>query len=126
MIYRYTIIYVASVPETLAFYTAAFGFPTLFLHEGQDYGELDTGSTKLAFSSHALMTQIGKDVETTPPTRPSYEIAFETDNVAEALDRATAAGAKLVSDITQMPWGQTIAYVRTPEGTLVELCTPIG
>jgi len=23
-----------------------------------------------------------------------------------------------------MPWGQTISYVRAPEGTLVEICTP--
>lgn len=23
------------------------------------------------------------------------------------------------------PWGQTISYVRCPDGTLVELCTPI-
>jgi hypothetical protein len=25
-----------------------------------------------------------------------------------------------------MPWGQSLAYVRTPEGTLVELCTPVA
>jgi hypothetical protein len=25
-----------------------------------------------------------------------------------------------------MPWGQTISYVRAPEGTLVEICTPTG
>ena len=24
------------------------------------------------------------------------------------------------------PWGQTVAYVRAPEGTLIELCTPMG
>ena len=124
MIYRYTILYVASVPETLAFYGAAFGFKTLFLHEGGDYGELNTGSTKLAFSSHALMAQIGKDVATTPPAKPSYELAFETKDVPAAITRALDAGASLVSAATEMPWGQTIAYVRTPEGTLVELCTP--
>lgn len=126
MIYRYTILYVASVPETLAFYEAAFGFKTLFLHEAGDYGELDTGATKLAFSSHALMAQIGKDVATTPPSKPSYELAFETGDVPAALARARAAGATLVSDPAQMPWGQTIVYVRTPEGTLIELCTAVN
>ena len=126
MIYRYTILYVASVPETLKFYQAAFGFEICFQHEGGDYGELITGATKLAFSSHALMASIGKEVATTPPAKPSYELAFETQDVAAALDRAIAAGAVLVKPITQMPWGQTLAYVRAPEGTLIEICTPVG
>lgn len=126
MIYRYTILYVASVPDTLKFYQAAFGFETGFLHEAGDYGELLTGNTKLAFSSHALMATIGKDVATTPPAKPSYELAFETDDVSAALARAVAAGAELVKPITEMPWGQTLAYVRAPEGTLIEICTPVG
>ncbi|MDZ4392263.1 VOC family protein [Cypionkella sp.] len=126
MIFRYTILYVASVPTTLKFYEAAFGLQIGFLHESGDYGEMLTGETKLAFSSHALMAQIGKDVATEPPAKPSYELAFETEDVAAALARATAAGAILVKPVTEMPWGQTIAYVRTPEGTLVELCTKVG
>ena len=126
MIYRYTILYVASVPETLKFYEAAFGFKTGFLHESGDYGELLTGATKLAFSSHALMATIGKDVATKPPAKPSYELAFETEDVAAALTRAINAGAVLVKPVTEMPWGQTLAYVRAPEGTLIELCTPVA
>lgn len=126
MIYRYTIIYVADVAQTLAFYGAAFGLQTAFLDTAGDYGELNTGQTKLAFSSHALMQRIGKTVATIPPEKPSYEVAFETGDVATALARALAAGATLLTPVTQMPWGQTLAYVRAPEGTLVELCTPVG
>ncbi len=125
MIYRYTILYVADVPATLAFYEAAFAQTTAFLHDGGDYGELATGATKLAFSSHRLMVSIGKDVATTAPDKPSFELAFETEDVAAALIRALAAGAVLVSPATQMPWGQTLAYVRTPDGTLVEICTAV-
>ena len=126
MFYRYTILYVANVAQSLAFYGAAFGFRTGYLHEAGDYGELVTGETKLAFSSHALMASLGKDVATTPPDRPSYELAFETDDVAAALTRACDAGATQVTPVTQMPWGQTLAYVRAPEGTLIELCTKVG
>jgi catechol 2,3-dioxygenase-like lactoylglutathione lyase family enzyme len=126
MIYRYTILYVADVAVTLEFYRAAFGFDILFLHEAGDYGELKTGETKLCFSSHALMKQIGKDVATAPPDRPSFELAFETGDVAAALARAVQAGAIMVSPVTQMPWGQTLAYVRAPEGTLIEICTAVG
>jgi lactoylglutathione lyase len=105
MIYRYTILYVADVPEALSFYCAAFGFKTAFLHEAGDYGGLLTGETKLAFSSHALMQQIGKSVATTPPKKPSYELAFETDDFPAALAHALTAGAALVTGVTETPWG---------------------
>ena len=126
MIYRYTILYVADVARTLDFYCAAFGFEILFQHDSGDYGELKTGGTKLCFSSHSLMDRIGKAVATVPPKLPSYELAFETDDVAAGLARALGAGAELVSPATRMPWGQTLAYVKAPEGTLIEICTPVG
>ena len=126
MIFRYVILCVADVPATLAFYRAAFGLPEGFLHESGDYGEVRTGETKLAFSSIRLMRALGKDVAATPPARPSFEIAFETDDVPAALARALSAGADLVQDVARMDWGQTIAYVRAPEGTLVEICTAVA
>jgi catechol 2,3-dioxygenase-like lactoylglutathione lyase family enzyme len=45
----YTILYVADVLGTLAFYEAAFGLSRRFVHESDRYAELDTGSTTLAF-----------------------------------------------------------------------------
>lgn len=125
MIFRYTIIYVTDVEETLRFFETAFGFQRGLLHESGDYGELSTGTTKLAFSSIALMDRIGKSPAKTPPEHPSYEIAFETDDVAAGLQRALAAGAQLVQDVEEMPWGQTTAYVRLRDGCLVEICTPV-
>ena len=124
MILRYIILYVPDVAASMDFYARAFGLTEGFRHEGGDYGEMITGTTKLAFSALALMAQLGKDVATTPPEHPSFELAFETDDVAAALARAIDAGAIPVQGVTDMPWGQTIAYVRCPEGTLVELCTP--
>lgn len=125
MIFRYTILYVHDVEKTLAFFEKAFGFQTAFLHESKDYGELDTGRTRLAFSSIRLMRQLGKSPADRPVTRPAFEIAFETGDVAAALARALAAGAELVQEVEDMPWGQTTAYVRLPEGALIELCTPV-
>lgn len=122
---RHIIIYVADVPATMEFYEAAFGMQRSFLHEGGDYGEMATGDTRLAFSAHALMLSLGKAIATSPPDRPAYEIALETGDVPAAVARAVAAGAVLVQDAEDMPWGQVTAYVRTPEGTLVELCTAV-
>ena len=39
----YTILYVKDVKVTLAFYEAAFGLTTCFLHDGGDYGRLSVG-----------------------------------------------------------------------------------
>ena len=50
--FGYSIIYVASVPETLAFYDKAFGLQTGFLHESELYGELKTGATTLALTAY--------------------------------------------------------------------------
>ena len=122
----YTILYVPDVPATLKFYEAAFGLTTRFLHESGDYGELETGSTALAFSAHSLMKQLGKNPQAASPTAPSFEIALCTPDVPQALERAIAAGAKPMRPVETMPWGQTIAYVADINGFLVELCTPMG
>ena len=122
---RYTILYVEDVAATLSFYEAAFGLSRSFLHESGDYGELATGDTRLAFSSRALMRQLGKSPGEARADSPVMEIAFETDDVAAALSRAVAAGASLVQDVTEMPWGQTVSYVTDPNHFLVEICSPV-
>ncbi len=122
---KYTILYVEDVPASLAFYEEAFGLTRGMLHESGDYGELATGNTKLAFSSLQLMRELGKSPGSAAEQRPSFELAFETEDVASALKLALAAGAKLVEEVEQMPWGQETCYVTDPDGFLVEICSPV-
>lgn len=125
----YTIIYVPQVSKTLEFFENAFGLRRKFLHESEDYGELDTGETTLAFASHELgQANLPKGyVAASDSLLPlGVEIAFTTSDVHSAFDSALAAGAKVIKEPEVKPWGQTIAYVRCPDGTLVELCTPMG
>lgn len=125
MIFRYTILYVDNVTESMDFFCRAFGFEQAFIHEGGDYGELSTGETKLAFSSTDLMKQLGKNPQAPSAANPTFEIALETDNVAVALARAIDAGATLVQDAHEQPWGQTISYVTDPNGYLIEICSAV-
>ena len=128
MKFGYTIVYVASVAEVLAFYEKAFGFPTRFLHESGQYGELETGSTTLAFASHAMgEANFGTNFVPVSATAkpPGIELAFVTDDVQAAYTKAVVAGAESLHAPAQKPWGQTVAYVRSLEGTLVELCSPV-
>ena len=125
MIFRYTILYVDDVAQTVSFYQSAFGLELGFVHEGGDYAELLTGTTKLAFSSTQLMRQLGKNPSPAVADRPCFELAFETDDVESALQRALSAGATLVQATREEPWGQTTSYVSDLNGYLVEICSAV-
>ena len=123
--FKYTILYVENVTDTLVFFETAFGFKRVMLHESGDYGELDTGNTILSFSSLELMSSIGKNPGKVIAASPTFEIAFQTDDVPGALAQAIEAGATLVQNSQEMPWGQTTAYISDNNGFLIELCTPV-
>ena len=124
----YTIVYVPSVESSLRFFGQAFGFEQRFLHESGDYGELETGETTLAFASHLLGEKNFPEghVRASESKQPlGVEIALVTLNVHQAHSSALAHGATELAAPTQKPWGQVVSYVRAPDGTLVELCTPV-
>lgn len=125
MILRYIILYVDDVPATLNFFERAFGLECGFMHESEDYGELVTGETKLAFSSTALMRQLDKNPAAPNANAPTFEIAFETDDVKASLAKALEAGATLVQNTRDEPWGQTTSYVSDPNDYLIEICSPV-
>jgi lactoylglutathione lyase len=129
MRFGYTIVYVADPGASLDFFERAFGLARRFLHESGGYGELDTGATTLAFAQHdTARGNLGCDyVAADASARPlGIEVGLLTNDVPDAVRRAVAAGATLLKDAGTKPWGQTVAYVRAPDGTLVELCTPMG
>jgi lactoylglutathione lyase len=129
MKFGWAIVYVDDVKTVLDFYLKAFGLRTRFLHESGEYGELETGQTILAFASHkigAMNLPVGY-VASVPTDKPlGFEFALVTSDVAGAFAKAVAAGAAATASPTNKPWGQTVAYVRSIEGTLVSLCTPLG
>jgi lactoylglutathione lyase len=129
MKFGYTIIYVPDVAASLAFFNAAFEIPTRFLHETGTYGELETGATTLAFAAHALgeanisLPHVHADRSENPL---GFEVALVTPDVPKAHRHAISRGATELAAPANKPWGQTVSYVRCPDGLMVELCTPIG
>ncbi|MGA1859406.1 VOC family protein [Azospirillum sp. 11R-A] len=129
MKFGYTILYVPDVSASLAFFEKAFGLNRRFLAETGDYGELDTGSTTLSFASQelALSHHPAGYVFASASEKPlGVEIALVTGDVEAAHATALAAGASELAPPKAMPWGQTVSFIRCPDGTLVELCTPVG
>lgn len=126
--FAYTILYVRDVSRSVAFYEKAFGVVRKFVSPDNEYGELISGETTLSFASLSLANSNLKDgfEESALSKKPfGIEIGFSTDKVAESLENALNAGAVLVESPKTKPWGQTVAYVRDPDGFLIEICTPI-
>mgnify|MGYP002777209850 CR=1 FL=1 len=127
--FGYTILYVSDVAASLDFFERAFAIPRRFLHESGAYGELETGATTLAFAAHDLgalnfgTEHVRADASALPL---GVEIALVTADVVAAHARAQAAGACELAAPAQKPWGQTVSYLRCPDGTVVELCTPMA
>lgn len=119
--FGYTIVYVDEVEKCLNFFELAFNMKRKFLHESGDYGELDTGTTTLGQAN--LPNGYIKISDTNKPL--GIEIALITDNVDESQNIAIKFGAKSIKNPYKTPWGQTVSYLQTPSGILLELCTPI-
>ena len=125
MKFKYTIMYVDSVKETLDFYCKAFGFEIAFLDDSGDFGQLDTGEASISFCSRELFKKLGKSPAKAIPNNPVFEIAFESVDVKASLKLALDAGANLIQDVREEPWGQTTSYVSDNNGYLIEICSPV-
>ncbi|WP_422359706.1 VOC family protein [Reichenbachiella sp.] len=128
MKFAYTILYVENVTETIEFYEKAFGLSRKFITPENDYGELLTGETTLAFASNALgASNFKKGFEPISRSNKPFgvELAFTTENVVADFQRAVEAGATEYEPLVEKPWGQQVGYVLDNNGFLIELCTPI-
>ena len=122
MRFGYTILYVRDVAASLEFYERAFGLERRLLHESGQYAELETGSTALAFAAHELAAESVRELARADPA--GFEVCLVDEDVEGAYARAVEAGAEAVSEPEERPWGQHTAYVRDPDGTLIEIASP--
>lgn len=125
----YVIVYVPDVLASVEFYERAFGLTRGFVAESGEYGQMDTGETALGFASEEMGASNlpdgfrAGDLAEAPA---NVEVGLVDEDVAGAFSHAVQAGATAVAPPAEKPWGQTVAYVRDPDGTLVELASPMG
>ncbi|MDG5816908.1 VOC family protein [Chitinispirillales bacterium ANBcel5] len=120
----YVIIYVEDVVKATQFYNLAFGLEVKFIHESNMYAEMKSGETTLSFAANSML-EANTGIEPLKGVKNCFEIALTTDDVKGALDKAVSNGARIIKEPQTKPWGQVVAYVQDPFGTIVEICTPM-
>jgi lactoylglutathione lyase len=127
--FGYAIFYVTDVTKSIQFYEDSFGFTRKFITPENDYAELATGNTTIAFASKELANSNLQNgfIESSLTIKPfASEIGLVTENVEEIVALAIKNGGTLIEQPKQKPWGQTVAYIRDIDGFLIEICTPIN
>ena len=116
----YVILIVENLDRTLQFYTQVMGLP--LGHRSGEYAQLDTGATRLAFYTRNAMAQtLDTPLEPPPLSAPGFEIGFKVNDVDAAYAELIEHGATPAAVPTTRFWGQRTAYVRDPDGHLIEL-----
>jgi lactoylglutathione lyase len=124
--FGWCVLYVQEVETSARFYIEALGLPVRFVHESGTYTELETGSTALALCDRGGAAQsCGMDFEQPNRQAPTSNITLICADVEAQWEQAIQFGAEPVSAPSVKPWGQVCAYVRDPDGHLIELATAI-
>jgi catechol 2,3-dioxygenase-like lactoylglutathione lyase family enzyme len=100
----------ASIDESVAFYTRVLG-----LREVMNLGWIVTlADPERPDVQVSIMTH-----DATAPVVP--DASFEVDDVDAAYRAAREAGAEIVHELTDEPWGVRRFFVRTPDGQVVNV-----
>lgn len=118
----YTVIFARDLEAMRHFYEEVMEFPLLRVLS-ERWIEYRVGSTTLALSVH------GGRFDDPPPAQGtlSLQLAFRVPPpaVAECAAALDAKGVKLVSPLTDHPWGHRTIFFRDPDGNVLEIYAEI-
>jgi len=120
----YVVLVVADLDRALAFYVDVIGLP--LGHRSGPYAQLATGTTRLSLYERAAMAEtLGRRLDAPAPDAPGFELGFLVDDCDRAFQELVEAGAEPATPPADRAWGQRTAYVRDPDGYLLELAEDI-
>jgi lactoylglutathione lyase len=121
----YLILIVEDLDRALGFYVDVLGLR--LGHRSGDYAQLDTGATRLALYTRSAMAKtLGMSLDLPGSNAPGFEVGFKVTDVDAAFNKLIALGAQPVMPPTDRFWGQRTAYVRDPDGHLIEFAQDLG
>ena len=121
----YVVLVVDELERSLRFYVDLLGLQ--LGHRSGAYAQLETGVTRVALYERAAMAKT-LERQLVPPAidAPGFELGFKVDDCDAAYGELVAGGADPTVRPTDRPWGQRTAYVRDPDGHLVELAQDLS
>jgi catechol 2,3-dioxygenase-like lactoylglutathione lyase family enzyme len=113
----------------LCFSRDVLGLELAWGEEGGGYGSFRAGEGSLLalFGRQAMAAAIGSaDVPVQAFGQDRAMLIFEVPDLQAAVARLKDKGAAFLSDIQDRPdWGIRVAFLRDPDGTLIELNCPL-
>lgn len=121
----YVVLIVEDLDRSLAFYHDLMGIP--LKHQAPRFAQLQTGTTRLAlFTREAMADTLHQPLQAPTADAPAFELGFKVTDVDAAYQELVDEGATPVTAPETRPWGQRTAYVRDPDGHLIELVTQLS
>ena len=119
-----TRIITADVDRLVAFYEAITGLSAT--RYTPDFAEFQTAGATLAIGSTRTLALFGGNAVAEAAANRSAFIVFRVGDVdAQYAGLVPGSGSALVQPPTTMPWGNRSLLLRDPDGTLVNLFTPV-
>jgi uncharacterized glyoxalase superfamily protein PhnB len=116
----FPIVNCADLAGTVAFYREVFaGEQTYrFPPEGEpDYVSLRIGDGQISFGRGTGPAMYGDTP--LPASGHAVDICLYVADLSATIERARSAGVRIPVEPAAMPWGETVAYVQDPEGTML-------
>ncbi len=121
----YIVLIVADLDQSLSFYTETLGLK--LQHRAEKYAQIEGGTTRLSlYTRDAMQKTLGVALDAPLLSAPSFELGFKVPDCDAAFSELVAAGAPAVTRPTTRSWGQRTAYVRDPDGNLIELAQDLA
>ena len=120
-----TVLFVENVQSVMEFYKKAFGMEEAMYDPSFDFGilNMDGGSIGIASNHSGELMMPGKFPASKNGHPDGVEIAFYSNDVTADYKQAIDAGAESLTEPRKMAWGQTVAYVKSIEGTIIGICS---
>lgn len=116
----YVVLIVKDLEPALEFYCGVLGLE--LLHRKPTYAQIIAGTTRLGiYTRRAMEETLSRELAEPDERAPAFELGFKVENVDAAYEELVALGVESAAAPTTRLWGQRTAYVRDPDGNLVEL-----
>lgn len=113
----------ADIQRLIGFYETVTGVKATVFTE--DFAELATDRATLALASTRTLALFGGNIAEAAANRSAIIEFIVADVDADHARLAGLIGDRLVQPPTTMPWGNRSLLFRDPDGTLVNLFTPV-